>query len=42
MNVSVGLQGTQFIENKQTILAETEGITGVLGAGAIVKADLTP
>lgn len=42
VNVSVGLQGTQFIENKQTILAETEGITGVLGAGAIVKADLTP
>lgn len=41
VNISVGLQGTQFIENKQTILAETEGITGVLGAGAIIKADLT-
>ena len=41
VNISVGLQGTQFIENKQTILAETEGITGVIGAGAIIKADLT-
>ena len=41
VNVSVGLVGTQFIENKQTILAETEGVTGVLGAPAIVKAALT-
>ncbi|MBP6729343.1 MAG: phage major capsid protein [Microthrixaceae bacterium] len=41
VNVSVGTTGTQFIENERTILAETEGITGVVGAAAIIKADLT-
>ncbi len=41
INVSVGTVNTQFIENERTILAETEGVTGVVGAGAIIKADLT-
>lgn len=41
VNVAVGLVGNQFIENEQTIRAETEGVTGVLGAAGIVKADLT-
>lgn len=41
VEVSVGWVANQFIENEQTILAETEGVTGVVGAGAIIKADLT-
>ncbi len=41
INVAVGLVNQQFIENEQTILAENEGVTGVIAAGAIVKADLT-
>ena len=41
VNVSTGWVNTQFTEGEQTILANTEGVTGVLGAAAIVKADLT-
>lgn len=41
VNVSVGWVNQQFTENEQTILAETEGVTGVLGAPALIKADLT-
>lgn len=41
MNLSTGWVNTQFIENEQTILCETEGVTSVQGAPAIIKADLT-
>lgn len=41
LSVSVGYSGDDFIRNQQRILAETEGVTGVLNAGAIIKADLT-
>ena len=41
IDVSVGTVNAQFIENERTILAETEGVTGVLNGGAIIKTDLT-
>lgn len=41
VNVTTGWQGTQFIENKLTILAETEAQAAVRLAGALVKTDLT-
>lgn len=41
VNVTTGWQGTQFVENKLTILAETEAAAAVRLAGALVKADLT-
>lgn len=41
INVSVGWVNNQFVEGEQTILATTEGVTGVMGAGALVKAALT-
>jgi len=41
VNVTTGWQGTQFVENKLTILAETEAAASVRLAGALVVADLT-
>jgi hypothetical protein len=41
VNVTTGWVNTQFTENEQTILAETEAISTVLVGPAIVKADLT-
>lgn len=41
VQVSTGWVNTQFTENEQTILAETEAISTVLVGPAIVKADLT-
>lgn len=41
VKVTTGWQGTQFIENKLTVLAETEAKARVRLAGALVKADLT-
>ncbi len=41
LNVSVGYVNDDFTKNQQRLLAETEGVTGVLNAAAIVKADLT-
>lgn len=41
VQISTGWVNTQFTENEQTILAETEAISTVLVGPAIVKADLT-
>lgn len=41
VQMRIGHQGTQIIENKQTMVFETFGVTGILGAAGIVKADLT-
>lgn len=41
VNVTTGWQDQQFIENKLTILAETEAAASVRLAGALVKTDLT-
>lgn len=40
VELSIGLVGNQFIENSQTLLAETYGVTGVLGAPALIKTAL--
>lgn len=40
INVSTGWVDDQFIRNSQTILAETEGITSVQGAPALIKSDI--
>lgn len=40
VNLSTGWVNDQYIKNEQTILAETEGITAVLAAPALVKADI--
>lgn len=41
VQVSLGYINDDFTRNQQRVLAETEGVTGVLNAGAIVKTDLT-
>lgn len=41
VNITTGWVNTQFTENEQTVLAETEAISTVLVGPAIVKADLT-
>lgn len=41
VQISTGWVNTQFTENEQTVLAETEAISTVLVGPAIVKADLT-
>lgn len=41
VNVTTGWQDQQFVENKLTILAETEAAAAVRLAAALVKTDLT-
>lgn len=41
VQLATGWVGDQFIENKLTIRAEQDAVTGVMNAPAIIKADLT-